>query len=206
MAFTLGGRSVSFHFASDEEVEQFAGQVLSFQTSQQVELDEFMRFLHDMPNVFAQVMARLTNLAAESTATAAHASAVAKAAKRKLAAAKSKRVYRLKSEMLRISETMVPGPRRLKAATSGVLKSLLPLQRQVLQMGGGIALLQRALTAHNYVPTHPRNSPLWRSNTLALTESGVVRLLPRHEDQDEDQSDDGFNDPSASSSGDHASH
>jgi hypothetical protein len=201
MAFTLGGRSVSFHFASDEEVEQFAGQVLSFQTSQQVELDEFMRFLHEMPNVYAQVMARLTSLAAESTATAAHANAVAKAAKRKLAAAKSKRQYRLKSEMLRISETMVPGPRRLKAATSGVLKSLLPLQRQVLQMGNGIALLQRALTAHNYTPTHPRNSPLWRSNTFALKD-GVVRLLPRREDPDEDQSDDGLNDPSASSSGD----
>jgi hypothetical protein len=206
MAFTLGGRSVSFHFASDEEVEQFAGQVLSFQTSQQVELDEFMRFLHEMPNVFAQVMARLTSLAAESTAIAAHASGVAKAAKRKLAAAKSKSQYRLKSEMKRISETMVPGPRRLKAATSGVLKSLLPVQRQVLQTGNRIALLQRAITAHNYTPTYPRVSPLWRWNTFALTPCGVVRLLPRHEDPDEDQSDEGLNDPSASSSGDHSSH
>jgi hypothetical protein len=204
MAFTLAGRSISFYFANEEAVELFAGQVLSFQTSEQVELDEFMQFLYDKPNVYAQVMARLTTLAAESTAAAAYANKVAKDAKRKLASARSKKQYRLKSEMLRISETLVPGPRRLQSATNGVLKKLHHTHRRALQMGNDIALLPRAITAQSYTPTYPRLSALWQWNTFAL-KNGVVRLIPRREDPDEphlDPSDDEPHlDPSASSGG-----
>jgi hypothetical protein len=146
-----------------------------------------MDLLQEMPNIYAQVMAMLSALAQEEKARVA-------LQKRKLASARKKVLYRLKSEVKRIAETLRPGPRRLKAATQRTLLYLHHTQRRRLMMGNAIALMPRTETH-----THPRISQFWAWGAFAL-HNGVVRLLPRREDPDDE--DERPHDPSASSAGD----
>ena len=185
MAFTIG--EMNMRVASDEEVEEKAAQVLSFQFGQQAELADFMDLLQEMPHIYAQVMARLSTLARVEKARVAWR-------KRKTASARSKAAYRLKSEVLRIAETLYPGPRRLKAATHRTLLKLNHTQRRALMMGNAIALMPRTENPQSY--TNPRISQLWAWGAFAL-HNGVVRLLPRDEDPDDE--DERPHDPSASS-------